>query len=214
VAQDGTLDIGQLTGLVRLSDAEIATFVEMYVAYFDRAPDAIGLYYWGTRLADGMSLEDIAESFFDQPETRALYPEDMENSELVREAYRNFLERDPDQAGWDYWTAELDAGFSRGKFMLALIGGARGNDDPEARIDVATIEAKADIGLHYAAIHGLSDVPDARTVMQTYERGDAASLAEAMRLTDAYAEAALDGPGETFTMALAGIIDDPSAGLV
>ena len=214
VATNGTLDIGQLTGVVRLSEAEIATFVEMYVAYFDRAPDAIGLYYWGTRLADGMSLDDIAESFFDQPETRARYPDDMENSELVREAYRNFLERDPDQAGWDYWTAELDAGFSRGKFMLALIGGARGNDDPEARVDVATIEAKADIGLHYAAIHGLSDVEDARTVMQTYARGDAASLSEAMRLTDAYAEASLNGPGEAFTMALAGVVDDPSAGLV
>ena len=50
--------------------------------------------------------------------------------------------------------------------------------------------------------------------MQTYERGDAASLAGAMRLTDTYAEAALDGPGEAFTMALAGIVDDPSAGLV
>jgi len=213
-APDGTLDVGQLTGVARLSEAEIARFVEMYVAYFDRAPDAIGLYYWGTRLADDMTMDEIAESFFDQPETRALYPEGMENSDLVREAYRNFLERDPDEAGWDYWTAELDAGFSRGKFMLALIGGARGNDDPEARIDVATIEAKADIGLHYAAIHGLSDVEDARAVMQTFQRGDTATLAEAMRLTDVYADAALDGPGEAFTMALAGIVDDPSAGMV
>ncbi|MEM9903003.1 MAG: DUF4214 domain-containing protein [Pseudomonadota bacterium] len=212
---DGRVDTEALTGIAELSADQISLFVEMYVAYFDRAPDAIGLSYWGTRLSDGMPLEDIAESFFDQPETQALYPDDLDNRDLVRTAYDNFLERAPDLAGEEYWTAELDSGFSRGKFMLALINGARDNPAPEAQTDVATIEAKAEIGLHFAAIHGLTDLDAAEAVMQTYARDDASSQLEAFALTDDYAEAAsAPGSAEAFTFSLVGIVDDPSAGLV
>jgi hypothetical protein len=41
----------------------------MYVAYFNRAPNAVGLDYWASRLTEGMTLQDIAKSFFAQPET-------------------------------------------------------------------------------------------------------------------------------------------------
>ncbi|MEM1429364.1 MAG: DUF4214 domain-containing protein [Pseudomonadota bacterium] len=211
---DGRLDLDALTGIADLTVAEITTFTEMYIAYFDRAPDALGLFYWGTRFSEGMTLAEIAESFFVQPETRALYPSDMANSDLVREAYENFFERAPDGAGWAYWTAELDAGFSRGKFMLALINGARDNTDPQARADVATIEAKAEIGLHFAAIHGLNDVAAAQDVMQTYIRGQSDSLADALRRTDSYADAAAGGPDEAFTLSLIGVLDDPSAAMI
>ncbi len=42
---------------------------KLYIATFNRAPDASGLCYW---LNSGFSIEEIAESFFDQPETQAL----------------------------------------------------------------------------------------------------------------------------------------------
>lgn len=212
---DGAVDLTQFTGIAQLTPAEIGTFVEMYIAYFDRAPDALGLNYWGTRLSQGMTLDEIATSFFVQPETTALYPDTLDNGALVRAAYDNFLERAPDQAGLDYWTSELDAGFSRGKFMLALINGARANDAPEAQLDVQTIEAKADIGVHFAVIHGLTDVEQATDVMRLYERGEAAGYGEAMRLTDQYAAAATaPGSEQSFSMPLAGVVDDPSLGVV
>ena len=46
---------------------------ELYIATFNRAPDEAGLEYWVGRYKDGMSIEQIAESFFDQPETIELY---------------------------------------------------------------------------------------------------------------------------------------------
>ncbi|MBM1448696.1 hypothetical protein JQT66_10905, partial [Sulfitobacter mediterraneus] len=36
-------------GPARLSAAEFDAIVELYIAYFNRAPDALGLFYWGTR---------------------------------------------------------------------------------------------------------------------------------------------------------------------
>lgn len=44
----------------------------LYVATFDRAPDGAGLDYWVEE--SNLSLEGIAESFFDQPETKEKYP--------------------------------------------------------------------------------------------------------------------------------------------
>ncbi|WP_367278395.1 DUF4214 domain-containing protein [Sulfurimonas sp.] len=40
---------------------------KLYVATFNRAPDAAGLSYWVNN--SGLSIEGIAQSFFDQPET-------------------------------------------------------------------------------------------------------------------------------------------------
>ena len=40
---------------------------ELYVATFNRAPDAAGLAYW---VNSALTIEEIAQSFFDQPETQ------------------------------------------------------------------------------------------------------------------------------------------------
>jgi len=48
-----------------LSDADLKQLIQLYVAYFNRLPDADGLEYWIQRKAQGMSMQDIAESFFD-----------------------------------------------------------------------------------------------------------------------------------------------------
>ena len=67
---DGSFDLSIRSGVVGLSTEGIAAIVELYIAYFDRAPAASGLGYWATRLADGMTLPEIANSFFVQPETQ------------------------------------------------------------------------------------------------------------------------------------------------
>ena len=57
-----------------VTQAEVA---KLYVATFNRAPDAGGLSYWTN---SGMSIENIAQSFFDQSETQTLYPNGTANS--------------------------------------------------------------------------------------------------------------------------------------
>ena len=209
---DGTLNLSVLTGAAQLAPDQLQLLTELYVAYFDRAPDAGGLLFWGTSLANGVSLPEIAALFFEQPETQAKMPPDLPVGEFVDLAYRNFLERDPDPAGRDFWVSTLEAGtVSRPEFMLALIEGARADTgSPE---DVRTIEDKGDIGVSFALINGLNDVDDAEAVMAAYMLGDrAAALAEAQALI---AEAAADANGADgstdFTFQLVGVIDDPFA---
>jgi uncharacterized surface protein with fasciclin (FAS1) repeats len=209
---DGTLNLSVLTGAAQLAPDQLQLLTELYVAYFDRAPDAGGLLFWGTSLANGVSLPEIAALFFEQPETQAKMPPDLPVGAFVDLAYRNFLERDPDPAGRDFWVSTLEAGtVSRPEFMLALIEGARADTgSPE---DVRTIEDKGDIGVSFALINGLNDVDDAEAVMAAYMLGDrVAALAEAQALI---AEAAADANGADgstdFTFQLVGVIDDPFA---
>ncbi|MFP7675577.1 fasciclin domain-containing protein [Marivita sp. S0852] len=209
---DGTLDLSVLEGATQLEADQLQVLTELYVAYFDRAPDAGGLLFWGTSLNNGMSLSEIAAEFFDQPETQEKMPADLSSGEFVDMAYQNFLEREPDQAGRDFWVGTLDAGtVSRPEFMLALIEGARADTgSPE---DVRTIEDKGDIGVSFALINGLNDVEDAEEVMAAYDDEDRpGGLAQAQALIADAAADANDPTGDTsFTFPLVGVIDDPFA---
>ncbi|MEM9249364.1 MAG: DUF4214 domain-containing protein [Pseudomonadota bacterium] len=206
---DGTWDAEIFTGLADLTNEELRVFVEMYIAYFNRAPDAEGLFYWGTRLSEGMPLEEIAASFFVQPETVALYPDADDNAFLVDNVYRNLLERDPDAAGRAFWIEELSTGsVSRPEFMLAIINGAKA--DTGSPDDVRTITDKADIGLYYAVTRGMSDVEDAADAMELYDGSDASKLA-ARDAIDGYYADALSADDGAFLLSLVGVADDPFA---
>ncbi|MDD4505233.1 MAG: DUF4214 domain-containing protein [Sulfurospirillaceae bacterium] len=115
---------------------------ELYVATFNRAPDAAGLDYWVN--TSGLTIENIAKSFFDQAETQTLYPEGTTDTAFVTSVYTNLFNRAPDAAGLAYWVADLAAGTSRSVMIEAMKNGAQGTD--------ATIIAnKATVALAYAA---------------------------------------------------------------
>ena len=49
-------------------------FVTQYFEFaFDRRPDTLGLYYWANDAANGVPLTNIASSFVNSVEFRALY---------------------------------------------------------------------------------------------------------------------------------------------
>lgn len=102
----------------------------LYVATFDRTPDVVGLKYWVND--SGLSLEDIARSFFNQPETKAKYYPDgtIYLHDFVDEIYVNLFDRAPDSVGKEWWVDYIMAGgFERvSVFILAVINGAQGND--------------------------------------------------------------------------------------
>ena len=201
-----------LYGATDASEAQMTTLVEMYIAYFDRAPDATGLYYWAARLTQGMTLEEIAASFFVQPESRTLFPDPGDDAALVDAVYANLLERAPDAAGRAYWIDALRQGdVSRPEFMLAVINGARADTGDPA--DARVVADKGKIGLYYAPVNGLTDVDNAADAMAAYARAaPVASLDAARALIDGYAAAADDPAGAMeFTVALAGVVADPFA---
>ncbi|MGJ8602520.1 MAG: DUF4214 domain-containing protein [Marivita sp.] len=182
------LELGKHDGIGLISAANLTTLTELYIAYFDRAADALGLSFWATAFQkNNFSFEDIADLFFTQPETTALYA-DMSDGDFVTAVYNNVLGRDPDLDGFRFWTTQLaDGGSTESGFILDLLAGARATTGSLA--DVAYIENKTDIGLYFAVIQGQSDLEAANAVMDAFN-GTVGSLSTAQALADAaFAEA-------------------------
>lgn len=152
---------------------------KLYVATFNRAPDAAGLSYWV--YDSGLSREGIAQSFFDQPETQSRYPSGTSNSDFVTSIYNNLFNRAPEAAGLAYWVGELDGGrVSRDTAILAFIDGALNTALGQ---DATILTNKQTVGLDFAD-HNLNDVNLASTVMDNVG-ADAATVTLALQLITA-----------------------------
>ncbi len=133
------------------------TVTKLYVATLDRAPDIEGLNYW---VDDSkLSLEQIAISFFDQPETQKKYPKETSHRDFVKSIYENLFKRIPDNDGWDYWEKELDSqSIQLSVFILAVTNGAL---DDDAKI----IKNRTTIALTFA-LSGKSDTTEASKILE------------------------------------------------
>jgi len=203
-----------------LTEQNFTSLVELYIAYFNRAPDAIGLNFWTLAFVNGTSLDQAAAFFFDQPETRALYGQTIDPAVFVNAVYQNVLGRGADDVGLGFWEGALrDGSVSEGQFIRDFLQGARAEAPPGAsaefvaqqNADRAFLDTKTDIGVNFAAIRGMSDVDNANAVMSLFD-GSAASLNAARTAADdAFDQAiATDGSGE-FLVQLIGVVDDPFA---
>lgn len=91
----------------------------LYLAYFERGPDAAGLAFWSDRLESGMSLSAVSQQFVTSPEFVDLYG-GVGDDAFVRLVYQNVLDREPDAGGLAHWRGQMAAGMSRGDLMLAF----------------------------------------------------------------------------------------------
>lgn len=164
----------------------------------------MGLYFWGNQLADGMSLREIAGHFFDQDETRALYPELTDLSDFVEAVYQNVLGRSPDASGLGFWLDLLEDNpeITPPTFIQEILAGAKAESGSPA--DAAYLANKVLLGGHFAVTRGMSDVDEARMVMAQFD-GSAASLEEGLAQSDAFYGDALAGTGGDFLIQLVGL---------
>lgn len=92
----------------------------LYLAYFERVPDAAGEAYWQSQLASQMTLTTISDQFARSPEFVDLYG-GVDDAAFVQLIYRNVLDRDPDSGGLAHWTDQLQRGVvTRGDVMLGF----------------------------------------------------------------------------------------------
>jgi hypothetical protein len=100
---------------------------ELYVSILGRAPDVAGLRYWADNIDHkGWTPTTVAQSFFDQPETKAKYPSYYTTSEFVTVVYGNVLGRAPDAEGLNYWTTQLNSGtIARQDFITAIVNAVK-----------------------------------------------------------------------------------------
>lgn len=178
---DRVLDTSWFVKTASLPEAQLLELTDLYIASFDRAPDSLGLNYWGSRLSDGMPISAIAASFFVQPEMAATYTSEESSGAFFTQVYENVLGRAPDMPGLEYWTGELDAGhITRDTALLSVISGAQGTNDAQY---LANKEA---VGAYFALSQGLNDPIWARTVMEGVD-ASAASVTFGKTLTDVFA---------------------------
>jgi|GEM_PF-459838 hypothetical protein len=120
-----SLSISFLPALCERPTQESVT--RLYIAEIGRVPDTAGLKYWVE--SSGLSLEEIAGSFFEQEELRRKYPDGTTTDEFIRAVYSNLFARSPEREGLKYWREQLQSGkVKREQFILAVVNGAKGED--------------------------------------------------------------------------------------
>jgi len=95
-----------------------ANAFRLYWAALDRTPDAGGARYWAQQIDSCVKLQDIAAFFAASAEFQLRYGQ-LSDDDYVQRIYNNVLARDPDAAGYAYWTDLLAKGdLDRGGILL------------------------------------------------------------------------------------------------
>ena len=175
---DGPLSSSATTLLNQISD--------LYIGYFNRAPDFGGLSFWFSRIYDGSrSLDDIARLFTNSDEYAETYPEGLTNRDFVEVVYDNLFDRQPDPGGWDFWEGRLNDGLPRDTFLLRVIRGAYSPTSGDS--DRNLLDNKHDASMYYveqASINAGVRGDDAFTQVLNRVGGDDISANTAVALID------------------------------
>lgn len=214
---DTSLTIDLAETYLSSSSSQMAEIATLYTAYFNRAPDALGLYYWAAQSRDGMSLNDMSAYFSQSDEAQSIHTFNGPADVFVTAVYENVLNRSPDPEGLAFWAAVLDSGvLPRSTFILDLIRGAL--TDPmteesaemaqQRAADVVYLESTAELGLYFARDKGMTNVENAYSVFDMFD-GTAESLEASKDAVDAFYAAALDPLDGELLVQMTGFRDDP-----
>jgi Ca2+-binding RTX toxin-like protein len=181
------------------------SIVELYVIYFNRAPDSVGLQFWSTQ---DITIEEMAAQFGASPEAKALYPflesPTLANpEEFINEIYQNAFGRDAEQAGLDFWIGVLEDDSSPeavAEFVLTVAQAAQGTD-------LLTLQNRTDIALQFtedfvnAGIAFTSSVlTTSSQIIDTVDSTGASLTAAQAAIDQAIIDIIGGGTGTTFTL--------------
>ncbi|MCX7172295.1 MAG: DUF4214 domain-containing protein, partial [Proteobacteria bacterium] len=196
---DKIYNLSVATDAKLISTTQLNSLTELYVAYFNRVPDASGLDYWIKEYAAGKTLEQIGTSFYNAavlPQYTSLtgYSSTMSNADFVRIIYANVLGRSgsnaPPQADVDYWANNLAIGHdTRGSLINTMLGSAHSFKGDATWGWVANLlDNKVTVGTYHAVTAGIDYATDAYASCQT--------IAQRVTATDTTAAISLIGLSE------------------
>jgi hypothetical protein len=103
---------------------------QLYVAYFNRPADPVGLKFWADNIAAGKATTaDVAKAFSAQAEYTAAF-KDMTNAQIVNQVYMNLFSRSSaGDTGADFWVKGLEnKTITIADVVTAVAAGAQGTD--------------------------------------------------------------------------------------
>lgn len=146
---------------------------KIYVAYFGRAADPLGLEYWlndiktyqNNGLSYANSLKNIITSFAKSPEAESMYSgmnsgslTDEGITNFITNVYQNLFDRAPDADGLAWWLQDAQNlqsnGVAVGTLIKTIIDGAM---DSQSSLDRTIIQNKAQVAWDYAKQFQLND---------------------------------------------------------
>lgn len=205
---DQSIQTQWLTKASLLHSTDVTEFTilsEMYLAYFNRAPDATGLDYWASQAYDWHAAQptvamseinkNIANVFSGTPEAISTYGTVTQQSSVaelqnfVNKVYQNVLDRAPDAGGLNYWVNNLQTGASSpGSFIRDVIYSVNAQTGTADKLYLSSKQTVAD---YFSVQMGMTNVTQAQNVMSTfnttYERsGATAAINAANALSNSY----------------------------
>lgn len=112
------------------SQAAQETVQKAYLAYYGRPGDPDGVDYWALRLdaAGGSWSQEIINSFGNSDEFSTRFG-NLSNTQLITNIYQQLFNRNPEQAGLDYFISQLETGqASLAQIAVVILNGAQGDD--------------------------------------------------------------------------------------
>lgn len=127
---DMSVNLTIQTTATTVDAAALKLLQELYVAFFNRVPDADGLEYWVGQYKAGQTIPQIAEYFYAagvQATSVTGYSSAMSNTDFVNIVYKNVLGRTngADAEGLAYWGGALASGAqTRGSLVSSILNSA------------------------------------------------------------------------------------------
>jgi cyclophilin family peptidyl-prolyl cis-trans isomerase len=183
-----------------ISAADLQNLTELYIAFFNRVPDADGMAYWIDKIKAGMNISELANNFYNAAilySDLTGYSDTMSNTDFVRKIYLNVLGRNEvDADGLAYWTDALNKGAeTRGTLIRSIVNAAHGFKANVQYGWVADLlDNKIAIGNYFSIQQGLNYNTDTESLTK--------GMAIAKLVTSSDTKAARDYIGVTDTIDL------------
>jgi hypothetical protein len=186
-----------------ITPAQLQNISELYIAFFNRVPDADGLSFWIDQFKAGSTIESISKSFYDAAISTAFtaltgFSATSTNPDFITAVYKNVLGRsEVDAAGMTYWSTSLGNGTqSRGSLVNTILTAAHGYKGDATFGAVANLlDNKYAVGKVFSVDQGITY----NSSTESYSKGQAVALA--VTATDTAAAIKLIGVSDTgFTL--------------
>ena len=192
------LTVKNESAVSNIASSDLQQLQELYVAFFNRVPDADGLEYWIGQFNSGQSINQIAESFYNSgiafSELTGISA-GMTNTSFINVVYNNVLGRSSgaDPEGLSFWTSALQSGAETKATLVASIitSAHQFKGDAQWGWVADLLDNKVEVANLFSVEYGLNNLTSAESI------SNGIAIAAAVTPTDTTAAIELIGIGST-----------------